>query len=341
MSLVTPSVGDKRKAFHALHASGCFMIPNPWDAGSARYLQGLAFKALASTSSGMAWALGQPDNRVRREPVLAHLHQIVEATDLPVNADFESGFDVDAAGVAESVSLAVETGVAGLYRGRHGRPGAAPVRARRSRQPAARRTPGHRPQRRRHASGRPCRSVPVWSTDLQETIARLQAYAQAGADCLYAPGLTTHAQIVSVVKAVAPKPVNLLIGSAASGLKVQSAAALGVRRISLDGALACSAWGGFMRAAQLIAHEGRFDAFADAAPGAKLDQLFGQSPGGELKRHCRERPSASGRLRTGWRQRPWMQRFRATGRKQDRRGRRVTLPSIRTHRSCRRRPLTR
>ncbi len=280
MSQPAPSTSDKRKAFHALHAAGCFVIPNPWDAGSARYLQGLGFKALATTSSGMAWALGHPDNHVQREHVLAHLRQIVATTDLPVNADFESGFGADAAGVAESVALAVETGVAGLsIEDSTGDP-AQPLFAL---DEAVGRMRAARQAIDQHGGdtmlvgraegflwGRP---------DLEETIVRLQAYAQAGADCLYAPGLKTREQISAVVKAVAPKPVNLLIGSATSGLTVQDAAELGVRRISVGGALARSAWGGFMRAAKLIAEEGRFDAFVDAASGMEINKFFSQHPG--------------------------------------------------------------
>jgi 2-methylisocitrate lyase-like PEP mutase family enzyme len=281
MRQTSPSTGDKRKAFHALHASGCFVLPNPWDAGSARYLQGLGFKALASTSSGMAWSMGHPDNRVQREQVLAHLRQIVAATDLPVNADFESGFGPHAAGVAESVALAVETGIAGLsIEDSTGDPAQPlfPLDEAVARMRAA-----------RHAIDRSGGDTLLvgraegflWGRpDLDETIARLQAYAQAGADCLYAPGLKTREQIAAVVQAVAPKPVNLLIGSAAIGLTVQDAADLGVRRISVGGALARSAWGGFMRAAKQIAEEGRFDAFADAASGLEINQFFGQHPAG-------------------------------------------------------------
>jgi 2-methylisocitrate lyase-like PEP mutase family enzyme len=282
MSQARPITADKRKAFHALHASGCFVIPNPWDAGSARFLQGLGFKALASTSSGMAWSMGHPDNRVQREHVLAHLRQIVDATDLPVNADFESGFGADAEGVAESVAMAVETGVAGLSiedaTGDATQPlfelGDAVARLRAARR-AIDGTGGDTllvGRAEGFLCGRP---------DLEEVIARLQAYANAGADCLYAPGLKTREQIAAVVKAVAPKPVNLLIGSAASGLTVQDAAALGVRRISVGGALARSAWGGFMRAAKLIADEGRFDVFAEAASGMELNQFFSQHPAPE------------------------------------------------------------
>jgi 2-methylisocitrate lyase-like PEP mutase family enzyme len=275
----SPSTADKRRAFHALHTAGCFVIPNPWDAGSARYLQGLGFKALASTSSGMAWSMGQADNQVQREHVLAHLRQIVAATDLPVNADFENGFGATPDVVAHSVSLAVDTGIAGLSiedsTGDPAQPlfsiGEAAERVRAARQAI-------------DANGGDTLLVGraegfLWGRpDLDEAIARLQAYAQAGADCLYAPGLSKREQIAAVVKAVAPKPVNLLIGSTASGLTVKDAAELGVRRISVGGGLARAAWGGFMRAAQLIADEGRFDGFADAASGNALNQFFGPGP---------------------------------------------------------------
>jgi 2-methylisocitrate lyase-like PEP mutase family enzyme len=280
MSPSPASIADKRKAFHALHAAGCFVIPNPWDAGSARYLHSLGFKALASTSSGLAWSLGRPDNRVQREQVLAHLRELVAATDLPVNADFESGFGADAAGVAESVALAVQTGVAGLSIEDSTGDAAQPLwpldeavdRLRAARQAIDRHGGDTLLVGRAEGFlwGRP---------DLDETIARLRAYSNSGADCLYAPGLKTREQIAAVVEAVAPKPVNLLIGSAASGLTVADAAALGVRRISVGGALARSAWGGFMRAAQLIAEQGRFDGFAEAASGAEINRLFGEHPG--------------------------------------------------------------
>ena len=216
---MTPSSSDiaaRRRAFRQLHATGCFVIPNPWDAGSARYLQSLGFKALATTSSGLAWSLGQADGDMSRDIVLAHLREMVAATDLPVNADFESGFAPDPQGVAESVRLAIETGVAGpVDRGfdRRRRPTAATtldVAVARMRAAA----PGHRRGRRRHLAGRPRRELPRRPPDLDDTVARLQAYAEAGADCLYAPGIRTREQIATVVAAVAPKPVNLLVGSA-------------------------------------------------------------------------------------------------------------------------------
>ncbi len=269
-----PSIADRRRIFRELHASGCFVIPNPWDPGSARYLQTLGFKALATTSSGFAWSRARPDNGITRDAALAHLVDMVAATDLPVNADFEGGFAADAAGVAESVRLAVETGVAGLSiedsTGDPARP-LHDLRVAVARIGAARRAID--------AAGGDTLLVGraecflVGRPDLPETIARLKAYADAGADCLYAPGIRTREEIAAVVAAVAPKPVNLLVGAAIE-LTLSEIAALGVRRVSVGGALARSAWGGFMRAAKRIATEGRFDGFAGAASGADLDALF-------------------------------------------------------------------
>ncbi len=269
-----PSIADKRRTFRTLHASGCFVIPNPWDAGSAGYLQTLGFKALATTSSGFAWSQARPDNGITRDMALAHLSAMVAATDLPVNADFESGFAKDAAGVAESVRLAVETGVAGLSiedsTGDAAHPlfdiGVAVERIGAAR--AAIDKAGGDTLLVGRAEG-----YFVGRPDLKETIARLEAYANAGADCLYAPGLRTREDIVAVVEAVAPKPVNLLVGWA-SDWTMTEIAALGVRRVSVGGALARSAWGGFMRAARALADEGRFGEFANAARGDELNALF-------------------------------------------------------------------
>jgi 2-methylisocitrate lyase-like PEP mutase family enzyme len=267
------TVTEKRVAFRALHASGCFMLPNPWDAGSARYLASLGFEAIATTSSGFAWSTGRADNQVTREIILAHLRDMVAATDLPVNADFENGFGANPAGVAESVKLAVETGVAGLSiedsTGDAANP-LFPLDVAIERLEAA-----------RHAideSGGDTLLVGraenffVGVPDMDDTLARLKAYAAAGADCLYAPGIQTREQIEAVVAAVAPKPVNVLIGSQ-STLTLQDLAALGVRRVSVGGTLARAAWGGFMRAAQSLAN-GRFDGFTDAASGAQLNAQF-------------------------------------------------------------------
>jgi 2-methylisocitrate lyase-like PEP mutase family enzyme len=271
-----PSVGHKRRAFRQLHEAGCFVIPNPWDVGSARFLQGLGFKALATTSSGFAWSQGRPDGGISRDAALAHLNAMVAATDLPVNADFESGFATHAAGVEESVRLAVETGVAGLSiedsTGDAAKPlydlGIAVERIRAARK-AIDKAGGDT-----LLVGR-AECFLVGRPDLDETIERLKAYAHAGADCLYAPGIATRDQIAAVVAAVAPKPVNLLVGSA-SELTLKEISALGVRRVSVGGALARSAWGGFMRAAKLIAEQGKFDEFASGASGRELNSFFTQ-----------------------------------------------------------------
>ena len=269
-----PSVADKRRRFHELHRSGCFVIPNPWDAGSARYLQTLGFKALATTSSGSAWSQGAPDGGLGLEKVLAHLRTMVEATELPVNADFESGHARDPDGVSASVRLAVETGVAGLSiedsTGDDDKPlyglddAVARMRAARK---AIDRTGGDT-----LLVGR-AECFLVGRPDIDETISRLRAYASAGADCVYAPGIRSPEHIRRVVESLAPKPVNLLVGSA-SPLSVADIAALGVRRISVGGALARAAWGGFMRAAKTLAEQGRFDDFPDTPSHDTLQSLL-------------------------------------------------------------------
>ena len=278
---MTPSpsqIAARRRAFRQLHASGCFVIPNPWDAGSARWLAGLGFKALASTSSGLAWSLGHADNQLSREAVLAHLRELVAATGLPVNADFESGFAADAEGVEESVTLAVATGVAGLSiedsTGDAAHPlhdidvAVARLRAARRAVDAAGGDTLLVGRAENFLVGRP---------DLDDTVRRLRAYAEAGADCLYAPGIKSREQIAAVVAAVAPKPVNLLVG-AATELTLAEIAALGVRRVSVGGAMARAAWGGFMRAAKTLADEGRFGGFEGAASGAELNAFFADKP---------------------------------------------------------------
>jgi len=274
MSTSASSTADKRRRFHELHRSGCFVIPNPWDVGSARYLQSLGFKALATTSSGFAWTQGAPDGGMSREAVLEHLEKMVAATDLPINADFESGYAPDPEGVAESVRFAVATGVAGLSiedsTGNAAKPlydlDAAVARMRAARQ-AIDRAGGDT-----LLVGR-AECFLVGRSDIDETISRLQAYANAGADCLYAPGIRSPEHIRRVVASVAPKPVNLLVGSAGA-LSVAEVAALGVRRISVGGALARAAWGGFMRAAKILAEQGRFDGLADAPGHDALQALM-------------------------------------------------------------------
>lgn len=269
-----PTVSEKRATFHALHKSGCFVIPNPWDVSSARWLQGMGFKALASTSAGFAWSRCLPDNAVTREMVLEHLRDLVANTDVPINADFEGGFAHDPAGVAESVALACDTGVAGLsiedskrdkenpvYSLEEGAARIAAARAAIDRKGGDTLLVGRSEN---FLAGRP---------DLDDTIARLKAYSSAGADCLYAPGISKPEQIKAIVQAVAPKPVNLLIGTP-MGLTVKDAEALGVRRVSIGGSLARAAWGGFIRAAKMIAEEGRFDAFGEAASGMEINKFF-------------------------------------------------------------------
>jgi 2-methylisocitrate lyase-like PEP mutase family enzyme len=274
MTHVRPSIADKRRAFHRLHEAGCFVIPNPWDVGSARFLQGLGFKALATTSSGFAWSHGHPDGGMSRDRVLDHLTDMVEATDLPINADFESGFAPDPAGVADSVRLAVETGVAGLSiedsTGNASQP-LYELDAAVERICAARKAIDKAGGDTLLVGRAEC--FLVGKPDIEHTIQRLKAYANAGADCLYAPGIRTPEHIGAVVAGVAPKPVNLLMGWPGD-FTMQQIAALGVRRVSVGGALARSAWGGFMRAAKLIIQEGRFDGFADAASGKDLDAFF-------------------------------------------------------------------
>lgn len=270
------TVSEKRAAFRALHASGCFVLPNPWDLGSAQALAGMGFQALATTSSGHAWSRARADGQLSRAETLAHMREMAQASDLPINADFESGFADTPEGVAESVRLAVETGVAGISIEDSTGQAEAPLRdlaGAVARMRAARAAID--------AAGGDTLLVGraenffVGRPDLDDAIARLKAYSEAGADCLYAPGIRTPEQIRAVVQAVAPKPVNVLIGWP-SELTLQDLAGLGVRRVSVGGALARTAWGGFLRAARGIAEEGRFDGFAGAAAGAELNGLFGR-----------------------------------------------------------------
>ena len=265
------TVAEKRARFRALHQSGCFVLPNPWDAGSARMLQHLGFQALASTSTGHAWTLGKPDYATSRGEVLAHLNQLCAATDLPVNADFESGFADEPDEMAANVSRAIATGIAGLSiedtkvqgQGLHDKQSAV------ARIKAARRAID--------ASGEDVLLVARAeillhdATRVGEAIDKLVAFSDAGADCLYAPGLNKRDDILALVKAVFPKPVNILVWG--PGLTVQELAELGVRRISIGGSLARVGWGAVMRAAEEIA-AGRFDALAAGGPSKALNQIF-------------------------------------------------------------------
>jgi 2-methylisocitrate lyase-like PEP mutase family enzyme len=275
MNAVPPDVAARRRAFRKLHESGCFVIPNPWDAGSARYLERLGFKALATTSSGVAWAHGRADGSFTLEETLEYLRAVVGATSLPVNADFEAGYAPDAAGVARNVRLAIDAGAAGIsIEDSTGEP-SDPLRDLPSavvRMQAARRAIDES-RTETLLVGR-AENFFLGKPDLDDTLRRLRAYSEAGADVLYAPGIKTAEQISAVVKAVAPKPVNLLVGSATQ-LTMREIEALGVRRVSVGGGLARAAWGGFMQVARQIAEEGRFDGFAGAASGAELNSLFG------------------------------------------------------------------
>ena len=261
-----------RREFARLHESGCFVIPNPWDVGSARYLTALGFPAIATTSAGFAWAHGRPDNGVTLESALAHLAELSAAVEVPVNADFEGGFAVEPAGVAANVRRATETGIAGVSIEDSTRDPAKPLHdftlavERVQAACAAVKGTGVLLVARSEGfiAGRP---------DLDETIRRLTAYAEAGADCLYAPGIKTPEQISAVVRAVAPKPVNVLVWT--DFTTVADLAALGVRRISVGGALARAAWGGFMAAASEIANAGTFQRLGGGAQSAELNGLFG------------------------------------------------------------------
>jgi 2-methylisocitrate lyase-like PEP mutase family enzyme len=275
MSSSRPSVADKRKTFRKLHEAGCFVIPNPWNVGSARYLQGLGFKALATTSAGHAHSLGFPDGGQSHDTVLAHYHELVEATDVPLNADFENGFADDPDGVADNVTRCIATGVAGLSvedSPKSATPlydfdlSVARVKAARA---AIDRAGGDVVFTARAENF--IRGV----NDLDDAIRRLKAYAAAGADCLYAPGIRTREQIEAVVKAVAPKPVNFLNGWAL-GLTVSDIAAMGVRRISVGGSLARVAMHCYIRTATEIAKEGKFDGFADLITNQELNKFFSE-----------------------------------------------------------------
>lgn len=258
------------ETFRRLHDAHCFVMPNPWDVGSARALEQMGFKALATTSAGFAWTRGLPDNHITLDQALEHLRQIAAAVAVPVNADFEGGFAIDPAQVAANVKLAVATGIAGLsIEDSTGDPGhplydfeLAVTRIQAARQAIDETGSGVLLTGRSEGfiCGRP---------DIAETIRRLQAYAEAGADCLYAPGIRERKDIAAVVAAVSPKPVNLLIN--APYITVAEAADLGVRRISVGGALARTAWAGFLHAAREIADGGTFACF-EGLP--KVDEMF-------------------------------------------------------------------
>jgi 2-methylisocitrate lyase-like PEP mutase family enzyme len=268
------SVEDKRRTFRTLHERGCFVLPNPWNAGGARYLEGLGFKALATTSSGFAHAQGHADGAMPLDLVLVHLRDIAEAVDLPVNADFEGGYATAPAEVADHVRRCVETGIAGLSIEDAAVDSAEPllefdlavarIRAARSAMDQAGGSVLLTARSEGFIRGRP---------DLHETIRRLTAFAGAGADCVYAPGLTTRDEISAVVKAVAPTPVNVLL-TAAMRLTVRELGDFGVRRLSTGGGLARVAWTAFAESARELLEPGTFSRFAGALPNAELNAFF-------------------------------------------------------------------
>ncbi len=278
MNDTSPAQNSAIDRFRALHESGCFVLPNPWDAGTAIYLRQLGFKALATTSAGFAFSRGLQDSvsAVSRGPMLAHISEVVEATPLPVNADFQTGYADEPEDVATNVTLCIATGAAGLSiedaSGNSVTPlyefGLAVERIKAARAAI-------------DASGIPvvltarCEAWLVGEPDpARVAIERLVAFAEAGADCLYAPGVRDPDEIETIVNAVAPKPVNVLVSRFNSELTVSRLADLGVRRISVGSALACVAWGAFMRAARVIADTGSFEALSDAAPFNEINELF-------------------------------------------------------------------
>ena len=275
MTGMRPSAADKRQAFRKLHETGCFVIPNPWNVGTARYLQGLGFPALATTSSGHAHAQGFADGAQSRDDVLAHYNELAAATDVPLNADFENGFADDPDGVAANVTRCIATGIAGLSI-EDAPKSAAPLydfdlavaRVKAARAAIDR------------GGGDVVLTARVENfirgvNDLDDAIRRLMAYKAAGADCLYAPGIRTREQIEAVVKAVAPAPVNFLSGGA-FGFTVNDIAAMGVRRISVGGSLARVAMAAFIRTATEIAMEGKFDGFDGLISNAELNKFFSE-----------------------------------------------------------------
>ena len=266
------SIEEKRAEFRKLHQSGCFAIPNPWDIGSAKYLQHLGFKAIATTSAGFAFSRGLADGAVKRDDMIAHIRELVEATEIPVNADFENGYADDPNWVAENARLCADTGVAGL---------SIEDAADRKESPlygvdlAVERI--HAVREALHGTnvllvGR-AEGFLVGREKIDNVIKRLIAYSEAGADCLYAPGFKDRDSNKAIIEAVAPKPVNLLIGGP-GGLTMRDAAELGARRVSVGGAFARAGWGGFIRSAKELMEKGTFDELAHAASYAELQKLF-------------------------------------------------------------------
>ncbi len=266
------SIEEKRAEFRKLHESGCFALPNPWDIGTAKYLQHLGFKAIATTSAGYAFSRGVADGSVKRDEMIAHIRELVEATDIPVNADFENGYADEPNWCAENARICAETGVAGL---------SIEDAADRKESPlydvdlAVERV--HAVREGLHGSNvllvARAEGLLVGRENLDQVIKRLVKFSDAGADCLYAPGPTKRDEIKAIVEAVAPKPVNVLIGNP-GGLTMRDAAESGARRVSVGGAFARAAWGGFIRSASELMEQGTFEELKHGASYAELQRLF-------------------------------------------------------------------
>src|SRR5436309_9540497 len=266
------NVETKRRKFRQLHDSGCFAIPNPWDIGTAKYLEHLGFKALATTSAGFAFSRGLSDGSVKRDDMLAHIRELVESTDIPVNADYENGYADGPEDVAESVQLCVATGVAGLSiedatDRKESRIYDVDLAVERIR--AAKEAIGNSGVL---LVGR-AEGFLVGREKVDQVIKRLVVYSEAGAGCLYAPGSKERDDIKAIIECVAPKPSNILIGGPI-GLTMRDAAELGARRVSVGGAFARAAWGGFIRSAKELIERGTFDELKNAAPYNDLQELF-------------------------------------------------------------------
>src|SRR6266568_356417 len=267
-----PTIEEKRAEFRKLHEGGCFAIPNPWDVGTAKYLQHLGFKALATTSAGFAFSRGLPDGSVKRDEMIAHIRELVEATDIPVNADFENGYADEPNWCAENARLCAGTGVAGV---------SIEDAADRKESPiydvdlAVERI--HVVREALHGTGvllvGRAEGFLVGRENLDQVIKRLVKYSEAGAECLYAPGFKDRDSNKAIIEAVAPKPVNVLIGGAI-GLTMRDAEEIGARRVSVGGAFARAAWGGFIRSAKELLEKGTFDELKHAASYADLQNLF-------------------------------------------------------------------
>jgi len=267
-----PTIAERRTTFRQLHENGCFALPNPWDIGTAKYLQHLGFKAIATTSAGFAFSRGLSDGAVKRDEMLAHIKELVDATDIPVNADFENGYADDPEDLAESVKLCVATGVAGLSiedatDRKESRIYDVDLAVERIK--AAREAIGNSGTL---LVGR-AEGFLVGRENIDQVIERLVAYSEAGADCLYAPGFKERDHIKAIVECVAPKPSNILIGNPI-GLTMKDAESLGARRVSVGGAFARAGWGGFIRSAKELLEHGTFDELKGAASYAELQKLF-------------------------------------------------------------------